>query len=164
VSQTVDRFARDTRRPFLHMPVPWVFVLAYLLGAGLQLLVPLNLGSPALSLLVRLGGVVVFAAGATLAGWGLLVFHRAETTTTPGEAPATLVTAGPYRCTRNPMYVGLVLAYLGEQGMLVEVWPLALLVLTVAYVNWFVIPVEETSLRAFGPAYDAYRARVRRWI
>jgi protein-S-isoprenylcysteine O-methyltransferase Ste14 len=62
------------------------------------------------------------------------------------------------------MYVGLVLAYLGEQGMLVEVWPLALLVLTVAYVNWFVIPVEETSLRAFGPAYDAYRARVRRWI
>ena len=43
------------------------------------------------------------------------------------------------------MYVGLVLAYLGEQGMLVEAWPLALLVLTVAYVNWFVIPVEETA-------------------
>jgi protein-S-isoprenylcysteine O-methyltransferase Ste14 len=164
VSQAVDRLARETRRPFLHMPVPWVFVLAYLVGVGLQFLVPLNLGSPALSLLVRLAGVVLFAAGAILAGWGLVVFHRVETTTTPGEAPATLITAGPYRFTRNPMYVGLVLAYLGEQGMLVEAWPLALLVLTVAYVNWFVIPVEETSLRVFGPAYDAYRARVRRWI
>jgi protein-S-isoprenylcysteine O-methyltransferase Ste14 len=74
------------------------------------------------------------------------------------------VTAGPYRFTRNPMYVGLVLAYLGEQGMLLQVWPLLLLVLTVVYVNWFVIPVEETSLRSFGPVYDAYRARVRRWI
>ncbi len=38
MSQAVDRLARATRRPFLHMPVPWVFVLAYLLGVGLQFL------------------------------------------------------------------------------------------------------------------------------
>lgn len=164
MSQLVDRSARATRRPFLLMPVPWVFVLAFLLGVGLQLLVPFNLGSQTIALLVRVAGVALFAAGATIAGWGLVAFHRVETTTTPGEAPATLVTSGPYRFTRNPMYVGLVLAYLGEQGMLVEAWPLALLVLTVAYVNWCVIPVEEASLRAFGPAYDAYGARVRRWI
>jgi protein-S-isoprenylcysteine O-methyltransferase Ste14 len=62
------------------------------------------------------------------------------------------------------MYLGLVLAYLGEQVMLVLAWPLLFLVLTIGYVNWFVIPVEEASLRAFGPAYDVYRARVRRWI
>jgi protein-S-isoprenylcysteine O-methyltransferase Ste14 len=146
------------------MPVPWVFVIAYLLGVGLQLLVPLTPRSQTLSLLVRFAGVALFAAGATIAGWGLVIFHRGGTTTTPGEAPAILVTAGPYRFTRNPMYVGLVLAYLGEQGMLLQVWPLLLLVLTVVYVNWFVIPVEETSLRSFGPVYDAYRARVRRWI
>jgi protein-S-isoprenylcysteine O-methyltransferase Ste14 len=48
--------------------------------------------------------------------------------------------------------------------MLVLAWPLLFLVLTIGYVNWFVIPVEETSLRAFGRAYEAYRARVRRWI
>jgi protein-S-isoprenylcysteine O-methyltransferase Ste14 len=93
-----------------------------------------------------------------------VLFHRLETTTTPGEAPNNLVTTGPYRFTRNPMYLGLVLAYLGEQGMLVLAWPLLFLVLTIGYVNWFVIPVEETSLRAFGRAYEAYRARVRRWI
>ena len=95
---------------------------------------------------------------------GAGIFQRLRTTTTPGEAPNRLVTTGPYRFTRNPMYLGLVLAYLGEQGMLILAWPLLFLALTVGYVNWFVIPLEEASLRAFGPAYDAYRARVRRWI
>jgi protein-S-isoprenylcysteine O-methyltransferase Ste14 len=164
VNEAVDHPASATRRPFLHMPVPWVFLLAFLLGVGLQLLLPVSSASSTLSLLARVAGVVLFVAGAVLAGWGLVLFHRLETTTTPGEAPNNLVTTGPYRFTRNPMYLGLVLAYLGEQGMLVLAWPLLFLVLTIGYVNGFVLPIEESSLRAFGPAYEAYRARVRRWI
>ena len=69
------------------------------------------------------------------------------------------------RVVANPMYVGLVLAYLGEAGMLKQVWPVVLLPLTVASVNWIVIPVEEARLRgAFGEEYKRYRASVRRWI
>ena len=60
----------------------------------------------------------------------------------PGETSSVLVTSGPYRFTRNPMYVGLALAYLGETGALLQVWPLPLLVLVLAYVNWCVVPVE----------------------
>jgi protein-S-isoprenylcysteine O-methyltransferase Ste14 len=164
MNETIHRRASTERRPFLHMPVPWVFVLAFLLGVGLQFLLPLSSASSTLSGLAWVAGVVLFVAGAVIAGWGLLLFHRLETTTTPGEAPNNLVTTGPYRFTRNPMYLGLVLAYLGEQGLLVLAWPLLFLLLTIGYVNWFVIPLEEASLRAFGPAYDAYRARVRRWI
>ncbi len=63
------------------------------------------------------------------------------------------------------MYVGLTIAYLGEMGILVEIAPLILLLFVVAYVNWIVIPVEETKLRAvFGEDYAQYCERVGRWI
>ena len=63
------------------------------------------------------------------------------------------------------MYLGLVLAYLGEEGLLTQVWPLLFLALTVGYVNWFVIPLEEASLeQGFGDRYRRYCAGVRRWI
>ncbi|MGD0833401.1 MAG: isoprenylcysteine carboxylmethyltransferase family protein [Candidatus Dormibacteria bacterium] len=156
--------ASSGRTPFLHMPVPWVYLLAYLVGVGLQFVVPVTLASTALSLAAQAAGLVLFVAGWWLAGWGLLIFRRAETTTTPGEAPKRLVTRGPYRFTRNPMYAGLTLAYLGEAGLLVQFWPLPLLVFTLVYVNCFVIPVEEASLREFGDAYSRYRSRARRWL
>jgi protein-S-isoprenylcysteine O-methyltransferase Ste14 len=63
------------------------------------------------------------------------------------------------------MYVGLVLAYVGEAGILRQIWPMLLLPLTVAYLNWVVIPVEERKLtEVFGEAYKQYQARVRRWL
>jgi len=63
------------------------------------------------------------------------------------------------------MYVGLIVAYLGEAGILRQFWPVILLPLTIAYVNWTVIPLEEAKLKeVFGSDYDRYRSRVRRWI
>jgi len=59
---------------------------------------------------------MLFAIGAVIASWSLLILHRARTTTVPGRASTKLVTWGPYRFTRNPMYVGLVCAYLGGRG------------------------------------------------
>jgi protein-S-isoprenylcysteine O-methyltransferase Ste14 len=76
-----------------------------------------------------------------------------------------MVTWGPYQLTRNPMYVGLTVAYLGEALLLRHFWPLVLLPLVIAYVNWIVIPLEESKLQeAFGDRYDQYRARVGRWV
>jgi protein-S-isoprenylcysteine O-methyltransferase Ste14 len=72
-------------------------------------------------------------------------------TTVPGEISATLVMTGPYRFTRNPMYVGLTLAYLGEAGILIQIWPIIVLPLLFAYLNWMVTPLEEARLKeAFG--------------
>jgi protein-S-isoprenylcysteine O-methyltransferase Ste14 len=59
-------------------------------------------------------GGILFAIGAFIAGWGLVIFRRARTTTIPGRVSSQLVTWGPYRFSRNPMYVGLITAYLGE--------------------------------------------------
>jgi len=110
-------------------------------------------------------GAVVFVLGSVVAGWGWLIFRLARTTRVPGETSTTLVTWGPYRFTRNPMYVGLVLAYLGEAGILHQVAPVILLPLTITYLNWVVIPLEEERLHeVFGAGYERYGNRVRRWI
>src|SRR5262245_9048351 len=151
-------------RLLLRIPVPWVFVLTYLAGVGLE-----AAASPAARVKtlpgVPLAGGLLFASGAAIAGWGLLSFRRARTTTVPGERSSRLVTWGPYRASRNPMYVGLILAYVGEAGILRQVWPVVLLPLLVAYVNWVVVPLEESRLfEVFGTQYERYRADVRRWV
>jgi protein-S-isoprenylcysteine O-methyltransferase Ste14 len=152
-------------RLLMRVPVPWVFVLTYLVGVGLEFAVPLRIGPVVSGRLGSAYGGAVFAIGAIIAGWGLLTFRRARTTTVPGRASSRLVTWGPYRFSRNPMYAGLGIAYLGEAGILGHVWPVILLPLTIAYVNWIVIPVEQSRLtEVFGEEYTRYRARVRRWL
>ena len=150
--------------PLFHVPVPWVFVLGYLLGALMERIAPIG-SEWTRPVRTDVVGAVLFIAGVVVAGWGWVTFHRAGTTRVPGKVSSTMVTWGPYRFSRNPMYVGLSLAYLGEAGLLHQLWPALLLPLTLAYLQWFIIPLEESKLRdAFGPAFDSYRATVRRWI
>ncbi len=159
-----DAVPQSSASPFgflMRVPVPWVFVLTYLLGVALQRWLPVDIRSRLLPGI----GAVLFGVGVVIAAWSLGIFRRARTTTVPGRASTTLVTWGPYRFSRNPMYVSLTLAYLGEAALLAHVWPLVLLPLTLAYVNWIVIPVEEGRLaEVFGPEYERYRAKVRRWV
>jgi protein-S-isoprenylcysteine O-methyltransferase Ste14 len=155
--------SRNPIRLLLHLPVPWVFVLVYLIGVAAEYLWPLHL-SDDVPYLTFIGGAIL-GVGVAIAGWGLLTFRLARTTTVPGEMSAAMVTWGPYRYMRNPMYVGLTVAYLGEAVLLRQLWPVIVLPLVVAYCNWIVIPLEETKLReAFGDQYDQYCARVRRWV
>jgi protein-S-isoprenylcysteine O-methyltransferase Ste14 len=155
---------RNPIRFLMHIPVPWVFVLTYLAGLVLERIgVPFK-GSTLVHGTGAIGGVL-FGVGVIIAGWAQWLFRKVHTTTVPGQRSASLVTSGPYRFTRNPMYVGLTLAYLGEAGMLRQVWPVVLLPLTIAYLNWIVIPVEEARLvEVFGEEYEQYRSRVRRWV
>ena len=151
-------------RLLLRIPVPWVFVLGYLAGVAAERALRTHVALETLPGLPLAGGML-FLVGAVIAGWGLATFRRARTTTVPGETSARLVTWGPYRATRNPMYVGLIVAYLGEAMMLRQFWPVVFLPLVVAYVNWVVVPLEETKLEeTFGREYGQYRSRVRRWI
>jgi protein-S-isoprenylcysteine O-methyltransferase Ste14 len=151
--------------PVMHIPVPWVFILAYLIGVALQLFFPIHIRS---SEIVRYGLVVGLAfvvVGIAIAFSALGIFKRRSTTTIPFETPTSLVMSGPYRFTRNPMYVGLTLIYLGVAGTRAELWPVIVLPVLLAYVNFIVIPVEEQHLReAFGDSYAQYSARVRRWL
>src|SRR5919109_4019958 len=96
-------------RWLLNIPVPWVFVLNYLLGVAVNRAKPIDIPDRARPA-ATVAGIVLFAAGAAIAGWALALFRRGRTTTVPGERSTTFVRSGPYRFRRNPMYVGLTLA------------------------------------------------------
>jgi protein-S-isoprenylcysteine O-methyltransferase Ste14 len=151
--------------PLLRIPVPWVYVLVFLAGLGLQYLAPITVRSAIALRMGLVGGVVFAIVGVLLAFSSLGLFRAAHTTTVPFETASKLVTWGPYQFTRNPMYVGLLLLYIGGAGIEGEPWPLILLLPLVLYLDRVVIPVEETRLReAFGDAYQQYCAKVRRWL
>ncbi|HVT46568.1 MAG TPA: methyltransferase [Vicinamibacterales bacterium] len=152
-------------RALLRIPVPWVYMLAYLVGVGLQLLLPPLRLTPDAASRWHLTGVVLLACGVIVAGWPLVMFYKAGTTTTPGELSKAFVARGPYRFTRNPMYVGLTLVYLGEMGIQLQYAPIVPLVLVLLYVNGVVIPLEESRLtERFGQTYTDYCGRTRRWF
>ena len=151
--------------PLMRVPVPWVFVLAYLAGVGLQFQLPPAPFPRPVVFYGYLIGMVLLLAGLALAVWCLSLFRRARTTTIPLVASSKLVMDGPYGYSRNPMYVSLTLMYVGEAGLLAQVWPLALLLLVLIYLNWILIPFEEARLReVFDGAYGKYCAKVRRWL
>lgn len=110
--------------------------------------------------------IALAVAGLYLGVVGVLAFRRAHTTINPlrpGTA-STLVDAGIYRFSRNPIYAGDLLMLLGWGVWLSNLLSLVLASLFVVYMNRFQIEPEERALAAlFGPAYDDYRSRVRRW-
>jgi protein-S-isoprenylcysteine O-methyltransferase Ste14 len=114
---------------------------------------------------VRPFGFALVGAGVALAVWGLVAFHRRHTTHDPFGTATTLVTGGPYRFTRNPMYVGVTSVLLGIaawRGTLA--WAFAPAAFF-AYVASFQVPFEERRLAGwFGAEYADYRGRVRRWV
>ena len=110
---------------------------------------------------------VLGAAGIGVASLGVATFRRARTTVNPinPDAASSLVTEGIYRYSRNPMYLGIVLALLGWAAFLANVAALAVVPVFVVWMNAFQIAPEERALAAkFGAAFSGYREKVRRWI
>lgn len=91
--------------------------------------------------------------------------QRAGTTADLSTPATALVQDGPYRLSRNPIYVAIALLYLGISLLLGNVWGVLLLPLWLAIIDWGVIRPEERYLEdQFGTPYRTYRERVRRWI
>ena len=102
------------------------------------------------------------------AGWNgrsLWLFARHQTGLLPGQATYAIIDEGPYRISRNPLYVGLLALYLGVALLAPTFWGLVLFPAAVLLVLWGAIRPEEDFLHArFGAPYDAYARRVRRWL
>jgi len=146
----------------MRVPPPLLFVAAFLAGAGLQHLTRLTF--PAGNTF-RIVGFGLVGCAVLLALYSVGTFMAARTTIVPFSTASKLVTWGPYRFTRNPMYVSLVLAYLGVAAILSQVLALILLLVPIIVVRTIVIPFEEARMReVFGSTYDQYCARVRRWL
>jgi len=111
--------------------------------------------------------LLLLTAGAVVGVAGVRTFRRAQTTVNPyrPHATSTLVTTGVYRFTRNPMYLGLMLALAGWGIYLANVWSLLLGFAFIPFMNRFQIQPEERALeQTWGEEFRIYCRKVRRWL
>lgn len=152
--------AKDS--PGVIAPPPLLVLGALVLTLGLDFTWPASLFEPAAQVIV--GGALLLT-GFALAGLCVARFRGAGTNVPTYRPTTALVTGGPYRFSRNPIYIGLLLAYAGLGVLIDSVWVLAGLVPLFGILNLGVVAREEAYLEAkFGDAYRAYKARVRRWL
>src|SRR5262245_55580337 len=138
----------------------------YLAGLGLGLLLQWWWPQRLLAWPVAVGlGAAIVLAGAAGSVWALLAMRRARTSVNPYKPTAALVSDGPYRFLRNPIYLADAVIYLGLAAALNTWWPVALLPVVLGVMQSGVIAREERYLeRRFGEEYLQYKRRVRRWL
>ncbi|HMB90540.1 MAG TPA: isoprenylcysteine carboxylmethyltransferase family protein [Rhodothermales bacterium] len=147
------------------IPPPPLFALPLVAGLFLHGHFPLVHVSDSLTDLLRWPGIGLIAVGVAHILSSAALFARSRTTIVPHRRASVIVQRGAYRWTRNPMYLGLALIYVGVSALFAALWPLLLLPLPVLVMNCRVIPMEERQMaEAFGADYGAYTARVRRWL
>ena len=152
----------ESDAPDVHVIPPLVYVIGLVVGLLISVWVPTKVVPGVLAW--SLGGVL-FVCGSALAGSAVMRFLSEGTTVRPDRAADKFVTAGPYRITRNPMYVGLAITYVGIAIADQSLWALVLLAVVLAIISRAVIAPEELFLsRRFGSEYLAYQKSVRRWL
>jgi protein-S-isoprenylcysteine O-methyltransferase Ste14 len=155
---------RDNAAVRIFPPAIPLFII--LLGVGLNRIWPIDFGfelpAPAR---YWLGGMIVVGAILGLGLWSVLLFRRSGQSENPWKPTTQVVERGPFRFTRNPMYLQLILVCIGTAVMLINWWILGLT--TVA--GWLlqrlaILPEEAYLERKFGETYLSYKRRVRRWL
>ena len=154
---------KDVARPIIGVPPPLIALLLLGVGLAVHSMFPAHIFP---------GPWIQFVAGAPFILLGLFVASTALQTlkgagTDDRFARPTIVIVeqGPYARSRNPMYLAVILIFLGVAFALNGLWVLAMIPALFLYFNFGVIPYEERYLeRRFGDQYRSYKSRVRRWI
>lgn len=147
------------------IPPPMLFVVPLMIGLRVNRAYAQPLAPDALA---RTGGVLgwlLVALGVLITASSVALFIRRRTTIIPHRGARSLVTGGPFRFSRNPMYVALSAVYLGVCLVSNSAWPLLFLAVPLVFLQAVTVPIEERMLRdRFGAEYEHYAARVRRWL
>jgi protein-S-isoprenylcysteine O-methyltransferase Ste14 len=145
------------KTPGVIAPPPLIFVAVFFLGWLFRDKLPRYQNIMAAMVLI------LIAAGPLL--WGFWTMYRARTPIDPYSTPTALVTSGPFRFSRNPLYLSMHIFYVAVCLWTASMSSLFLLPLANAIMVWGVIHREERFLEAkFGDEYRVYRANVRRWL
>jgi protein-S-isoprenylcysteine O-methyltransferase Ste14 len=151
----------DTAHVIIRPPLAWG--LAVLAGLALDWLVPwpfLPADMPA-----RWIAALVFVLALVLFAWAIITMTKAGSNVPTNRPTTTIVESGPYRFTRNPIYLGMFLGLVGLAIAFDSLWLLVMLVLFAFLIRYGVVAREEAYLdRKFGDVYRGYRSRVRRWL
>ena len=151
----------DTAQVIIPPPLAWG--LAIVAGLALKWLVPL----PFLPADLPTGwlGAIVFVLALALGVWAIITMTRAGSNVPTNLPTTTIVESGPYRFTRNPIYLGMFLVLTGLAIAFDNLWLLIMLLPFALVIRYGVVAREEAYLeRKFGDVYLDYRSRVRRWL
>jgi protein-S-isoprenylcysteine O-methyltransferase Ste14 len=141
---------------------PMIYLGSLVLGLLLNWLVP---SQRLLSISCPVTGWLLAFAGFCIGFWGVRTFIRFGTNVRPDLPVTALVTSGPYRYSRNPLYMACTIIYLGITLSVGSLWLLVTLMPTLALMHWKIVRREEEYLEGrFGDDYRAYKAQVNRWI
>lgn len=141
---------------------PTHFHTYLLISIILHFLIPWGeiIGAP-----LRYVGILIIIAGAIITIWADRIFKQRKTTVKPDETPSVLLTDGPYKISRNPMYLGMAGALLGVAIVLGSIAAFVGPVFFIIVMEAVFIPEEERNMReTFGVKYEEYCRRVRRWL
>ena len=150
----------------VRFPPPLVGILAivigYVLGRFFPIMDDFLLPAP---LRYWVGGAIVLVAGVVLGWWPIKLFQEIEQDVKPWTSTPDIVVKGPYKFTRNPMYLMMVLVCIGFSIILDEAWVLIAAPVCGYVIYLIAIRHEERYLEEkFGESYVAYKNSVRRWI
>jgi protein-S-isoprenylcysteine O-methyltransferase Ste14 len=151
----------ETAQVLIRPPLAWA--LAVVAGLVLDWLAPL----PFLPADEPMGwlGALVFVFALALAAWAVAIMTKAGTNVPTNRPTTAMVESGPYRFTRNPIYLGMLGGLIGLAIAFDTLWLLAMLVPFALVIRYGVVAREEAYLeRKFGDVYRGYRMRVRRWL
>jgi protein-S-isoprenylcysteine O-methyltransferase Ste14 len=143
---------------------PLLFLTCLVVGGLLDRCWPLAFVLPSFGSRIA-SALLLFGSATVLMGSALVVMQRAGTTHQPGGTPSALVSSGPFRLTRNPLYLSLLLMLAGFAALFNSVWLILAVAVLLVLLNAFIVPREEALLnQLFGTQYSAYCRRVRRWL
>lgn len=151
----------EASRAEILAPGPVLALGAFAIGVGLHLLRPLSVFPTPWNFL---GGGVLVVVGLVLLLSGLLKMREIGKSPSHRDEPTELITEGPFRYTRNPLYLGLIVIYLGVTALLNSLWPLVPLVVLVWYFDRMAKREEEYLEAVFGDEFTQYSETVRRWL
>jgi protein-S-isoprenylcysteine O-methyltransferase Ste14 len=144
---------------------PGVYLAGLVIGYIIQWFSPIPILPGQAGWVARIAGIALFVAGIFVMLSAVGIFRKIGTPPNPTLPTTALAVDGPYRYTRNPMYLGMALILAGLAGVGNALWPLLALIPVIAFVHTQIIAREEAYLEGkFGDDYRAFKARVRRWI
>jgi len=157
---------KDETGATVHFPPPIAGILTiiggYIIGRFIPILTEYTLSAPGR---YWIGGIIVLSAGSVLGLWPLLQFRDTGQNVTPWSGTPEIIVEGPYKFSRNPMYLMMLLVCIGFAVILSEPWILILTPVLAIVLYHIAIKHEEAYLEdKFGESYCTYKKTVRRWI
>jgi protein-S-isoprenylcysteine O-methyltransferase Ste14 len=150
--------------PAVYIPPPLIYIAIFFASLFMQKLVPLSTDFFYTST-SKIIGVVIILIGLFFNFPSLLQFFKTRNTIITSKPATSLQTTGIYAISRNPMYIGLILFYIGISFLIGNWWNFILLPLLILVVQEYIIKREEKYLdRRFGQEYFIYKLKVKRWF